>query len=394
VHSRLKYLVDQYLQNKLSTAEKAELLSGISDSENDSELLDLLEDKWKRDDFVSRTLSEEDSASILQQVVAVDQSQPEVHEKVFRIVPWWRKSVAIILILLCVTGAYLYFKAQEGATGVTLAKNLAPLSDSLKRGELAILTLSDGSKVQLTKLKAGQVAIDGNTIVSSSGPVLAYKSKSAADHNRLNTVATKKGQEYEVILPDGSKVWLNGSSSITFPVAFNLKERNVSVTGEVLFKVSKDAARPFRVSTPGPSVEVLGTFFNVNAYFGQHQVKTTLIEGSVALHSGTKTVRMLPGQQGTLDADGNFAVTTTVNAEDAIAWTDGIIMFRNDSLHTVIRELETWYDVYISDKTDGTVQGFSGPIQRNLSLPLLAEFLSERLKVKLDGNKMILTNKQ
>jgi transmembrane sensor len=360
--------------------EKAELFSVINDPENDAELLELLEDKWKQDDFVSRSLSDKDSASILQQVIAADQSQPEVHEKIFRIVPWWRKSVAIILILLCVTGAYLFFNSQKGATGVTLAKNLAPLSDSLKRGDLATLTLSDGSKVQLTKFKSGEVARDGNTIVSNSGPVLAYKAKSVDDHNRLNTLTTNQGQEYALILPDGSRVWLNGNSSITFPVAFSSDQRNVSVTGEALFKVAKDAARPFRVSTPGPVVEVLGTFFNINAYPGERNVRTTLLEGSVALHSGAKTVRMVPGQQGTLNADGTFEI---VNLD-----------FENDSLSTVIRRLERWYEVEITDNTDGTVKGFSGKISKNLSLPLLAEFLSNWVTVKLDSNKIMLTNKK
>jgi transmembrane sensor len=391
VHSRLKYLVDQYLQNKLSPQEKAELLSGINNSENDSELLELLEDKWKRDDFVSRTLSEKDSASILQQVIAADQSQPELHGKVFRMVPWWRKSVAIILILLCVTGAYLYFTAQKGTTGVTLAKNLAPLTDSSKRGDLATLTLSDGSKIQLNKLKAGEVARDGSTIVVNSGPVLAYQSKSTADYHRLNTLTTKKGQEYALILPDGSKVWLNGSSSITFPVAFSSTERNVSITGEALFKVEKDAGRPFRVKTAGPTVEVLGTFFNVNAYSDEYQVRTTLIEGSVALHSGDKTLKMRPGQQGTLDANGNFAVTTLETPEDAITWNSGSMNFKDDSLATVIRQLERWYDVKISDRTDGTVHGFTGKIPKTLSLSTLAEFLSDRTEATLHGNTIILT---
>lgn len=397
MHTRLKYLVDKYLQNTLTEQEKAELLSGLNLPENDAELLSVLEEKWQQKDFVSRKLSATDSDSILQNIFAATQEQPEVHGKIIRIVPWWRLSVAIILILLCVTGAYLYLTSKEAVTGVTLAKNQAPLSDSAKRGHLATLTLSDGSKVLVTETKAGVIAQDGELLVSNKADVVSYSIKAAAkntpsDLQRLNTFTTKKGQEYSIVLPDGSQVWLNGSSAITFPVAFKSDERTVSLTGEALFKVTKDASRPFKVATQGPTIEVLGTYFNVNAYSNEPQVKTTLIEGSVALRNGLKSVLMHPGQQGMLNNQGEFELINLQDAERAVSWKEGNLDFVNDSLSTVLRQISRWYDIEIDDQTTQPVNGFSGKVPKNLSLDELKEFFTGYAKIRFTGKKMVVTD--
>jgi transmembrane sensor len=225
-------------------------------------------------------------------------------------------------------------------------------------GNKAILTLADGSKISLTDAGTGHVADQQNIKINkSANGQLVYtiadypnnvKSNGAGSHAvaiQYNTIETPAGGQYQVILPDGTHVWLNAKSALKYPASFAaLKERRVELSGEAYFEVAHNKEIPFRVHSGTQLVEVLGTHFNVNAYPDDTQVKTTLLEGSVKLTAASGNALLKPNQQAELREQ--FHVST-VNAKDAIAWKDGYFRFDEERLETIMKVVARWYNVNV-----------------------------------------------
>ena len=209
-----------------------------------------------------------------------------------------------------------------------------------------------------------------------------------------NTVSTPRGGQYEVILPDGTQVWLNAASSLKFPTAFIGKERNVELTGEAYFEVSKNKAMPFHVSAAGQVIEVLGTHFNVNAYTDETLLKTTLLEGSVKVNKGISFATLKPGQQSTIN---NNEITPVIkiaevtDADEVMAWKDGKFYFNNADIKTVMRQIGRWYNVDIeyAGKIPGN-DGFTGTFSRNMTASKALKILAfSGVDFKIEGRKII-----
>jgi len=183
----------------------------------------------------------------------------------------------------------------------------------------------------------------------------------------LNKVSTPRGGQYKVQLPDGSKVWLNASSSIRFPSVFPAAERRVEITGEAYFEVVKDPSRPFTVSFNGTEVQVLGTSFNVMAYADERVSKTTLVEGSVSIRNHRSHAMLRPGQQAALLPGGRIQ-TDFKPVDEAVAWKDGMFYFKNAGVKDVMRQLSRWYDVEISYRGEVPVKQFTGRVSRDVNL--------------------------
>jgi len=214
-----------------------------------------------------------------------------------------------------------------------------------------------------------------------------------------NTISTPRGGQYQLVLPDGTRVWLNAASSLRFPTAFTGSDRTVSMTGEVYFEVAPDKVRPFHVQVNDMTVDVLGTHFNVMAYGDEAAVKTTLLEGSVKVKAGDQERLLIPGQQASLgnraapgapqaggaQSDAVQRASTgnpgaprpaaeklsvqTADVQQAIAWKNGFFEFENMDLGTIMRQISRWYDVDISYETQDTAARFGGGISRKLDLP-------------------------
>jgi ferric-dicitrate binding protein FerR (iron transport regulator) len=192
----------------------------------------------------------------------------------------------------------------------------------------------------------------------------------------MNTLTTPRGGQYEVVLPDGTRVWLNSNTSLTYPIIFQGKERHVELTGEAYFEVAKNAAAPFFVKTQSQTVEVLGTHFNINSYADEKSVKTTLLEGRVKItgNGNRKTVSLKPGQQ----SINNLAIIYIINdadIEEAVAWKNGKFLFRNTDLQTVMRQLSRWYDVDVEYKGTVATKHYRGRISRNVTVSQVFEIL-------------------
>jgi ferric-dicitrate binding protein FerR (iron transport regulator) len=285
----------------------------------------------------------------------------------------WIGYAAAILIILG-TGMYLLTNKEHGKHATTAITNTPAQADIPPGDEKAVLTLADGKKIVLDHAANGNLARQGNTeVLKLSDGQIVYNLNGEPDQNLIwNTVTTPAGGQYQVTLPDGTKVWLNAESSITYPTAFISSTRPVKISGEVYFEVTRDKSKPFIVDVDGKSkVEVLGTSFNINSYGNEEAIKTTLIEGVVEVSEEKQSVILKPGQQAQISAINSkkdIVVLSNADLEQALAWKDGLFNFSDADLRAVMRQLERWYDIDVSYEGAVTTTKFSGKIYRNVHL--------------------------
>lgn len=211
----------------------------------------------------------------------------------------------------------------------------------------AILTLASGETIVLDSAANGSLAEQGNVSVIKKNGELVYKNEGNTSELVYNTMTTPKGRQYNLVLADGSRVWLNAASSITFPTAFIGKERKVSITGEAYFEVTQNRAMPFIVESGMNTVKVLGTHFNVNAYDNESDVSVTLLEGSVNVSRGISHKIIRPGQQARINKEEKINLVNNVDVDHVVAWKNGRISFQGADIGTVMRQMSRWYDVDI-----------------------------------------------
>lgn len=295
----------------------------------------------------------------------------------------YRLALAASVLLLLSAGGYLALRQPAPVT--TQALNFAP------GGNKAVLTLAGGKQIVLTGVRNGQLAKQGSaTITKAADGQLVYRSGGEAAP-AYNTLTTPRGGQYHLTLADGTGVWLNAASSISYPVAFTGKERRVSITGEAYFEVAHDAARPFRVTSNGQAVEVLGTHFNINSYANEPGARTTLLEGSIRLTAGGNQQILRPGQQATVNS--GLISLSTADVGEATAWKDGYFEFSNADIQTVMRQLSRWYAVDIEFSGPATTETFTGRISRfrNISQVLKIVEASNSVHITVQGRRIMVS---
>jgi transmembrane sensor len=324
-----------------------------------------------------------------------------VHRIHFLRTAWFRYAAAILIIIG--VGSYLYLANQKEKPSVTQNNPNPVKNDVAPGGNRATLTLADGSKIVLDSAKSGQLAREANATITKTadGKIVYDADEKLGDRLLFNTMATPRGGQYQLTLPDGSQVWLNAESSITYPAAFNTNERKVSITGEAYFEVAKDKTKKFIVDVDGKaSVEVLGTHFNVNAYREENVIATTLIEGAVRLSANAYTstpplgnavhtpLILKPGQQGQL-SDRGLSLAANPDLEQVMAWKNGMFLMTKMDLPTIMRQISRWYDVdFVFDATSNN-RTFSGGISRNLPLSEILELLkASGVSFRLEGKTL------
>jgi ferric-dicitrate binding protein FerR (iron transport regulator) len=307
---------------------------------------------------------------------------------------FFRLAAAAIIIGVLAAGTYVLLKdgsSKQIAKTENLIQNKSN-NDVLPGKNTAILTLSDGSTVVLDEVQNGTVSTQGNTkVLKLDNGMLSYNTLNHKTSEILyNTIATPKGGQYQLVLSDGSKVWLNAASSLRFPATFAGKERKVELLGEAYFEVAKNAAMPFKVKTEGMEVEVLGTHFNINSYEDESSARTTLLEGSVKINHGNTSDLLKPGQQAKLNRDGEIKIINDADVDEAVAWKEGKFQFDRADIHDVMRQIARWYDVSVDYK--GIVSShFGGTISRevNLSQVLKMLELTGELKFEIEGRHVM-----
>lgn len=304
---------------------------------------------------------------------------------------WLRWSAAAAVLLLLAGGAY--WLSSKPTPEVPVAVAPAPanrlVNDVAPGQEGAILTLSTGETIVLDNAANGALAQEGATEVIKQNGQIVYKGKDAAAAVVYNTMTTPRGRQYSLLLADGTRVWLNAASSITYPTAFTGKERKVDVTGEVYFEVVHNAGMPFVVQKDGVRVQVLGTHFNVNSYNEESSLNVTLLEGAVRVVSGIHRSDIRPGQQAQV-REGSLQLVNNVNLEEVMAWKNGTFRFGGTGIETIMRQLSRWYDVEVvyNKKID---EIFYAEIPRNtpLSDVLKALALTGEVRFAIEGKKII-----
>jgi transmembrane sensor len=304
---------------------------------------------------------------------------------------WVKIAAAAAIILVLSVGIYkIYFPATPLELWATNLPDIKP------GGNNAVLTLSNGNKIILNNAANGNLAKEtGSVINKTNDGRVTYIATNLSVGNTVgvNTISTPRGGQYEVVLPDNSKVWLNASSSITFPTAFQNSTREVSITGEVYFEVAKDKTKPFRVTGNGQVTEVLGTHFNINAYTDEPQMITTLLEGAVKINNGGHTALLRPGQQAIIGVKekGSIEITDNPDADEAVAWINGKFKFKNADIPTVMRQLERWYNVNVEFAGKIPDEKFNGTLSRNIKISDALILIGyTRINYTIEGRKIII----
>lgn len=315
------------------------------------------------------------------------------HIKPAPVVSFWSRSrrlaaAAVLFLGLLTAVFYGIYGGLSGSDPYGFAKtDLAP------GGNKAVLTLSNGKQIVLNDSGNGILNREkGMSILKTSDGQLVYtiaEGEDRYDHGS-NTIQTPKGGQYQVNLPDGTKVWLNAASSIRFPAVFNkLKPRIVELSGEAYFEVAHRDKQAFLVRTSQQELKVLGTHFNVNSYQNEPSTKTTLLEGSVLINAGGKEAMLAPGEQSTVTASG--IQKQEVDVSSAIDWKNGEFAFKNAELSTIMRKIARWYDVEVIFMDDQISQEtFGGSVSRygKVSEVLTTLSLTEKVHFKMEGRKI------
>jgi len=306
----------------------------------------------------------------------------------------FRIAGAAAIILLLGAGAYLW-RQRQGRLDIvrTESGSELPKNDAPPGRDGAILTLADKRQVVLDSLGDGVVTSQGKTTVLIKNGQLVYTAGGADGTMLYNTMTTPRGRQYRMVLPDGSGVWLNAASSITYPIAFPAKERSVSISGEAYFEIAKDVSRPFRVKVNEMQVEVLGTHFNINAYPEQGSIRTTLLTGSVKVKSVQTAVTLQPGQQASLSASSStplLKVRSDADIDEVMAWKNGFFKFNDTDIRTVMQQLERWYDLQVVYEGAVPKDHFGGKLPRDAHASEVLKALEQtQVHFRIEGKKLI-----
>lgn len=307
-----------------------------------------------------------------------------------------RRSLAIAaVVFLIASGVVIFFSGESNRDEMSSQPKVVAIADEVVPGKnRATLTLDGEPAISLDEVKNGLLVQQGNiTISKRADGHLVYRSivnEKSAINPVFNKVVTPRGGQYQLVLADGTKVWLNAASSLRFPVAFSGKSRLVQLEGEAYFEVAKNSKMPFVVKTKQMNVDVLGTHFNVSAYADEDAVRTTLLEGSVRLTAAAKKAMLKPGEQAVYSKDQNLQVMTA-NAEDAVAWKNGYFVFDNENIQSIMRKVSRWYDVSVVYKGNIDQKGFGGTVSRfnSVSSVLKSLELTGTVHFKQEGRRII-----
>ena len=400
-NQRYRNLFDQYLHGTLPPEEFPVLRDFLIDERHTEEL-----DQWLQHAFRNPALREAGDGTVeaaYSALLARIQSEKQTASVSWR--PrrpnWWGLAAAVAVLL---------------AVGVWLSRDrwsTAPGEVIRPGGNIATLTMADGTTIDLSTEQSGIIVGDGITYLDGS-LVLGEQVKRGTSE-QVHTLTTPKGGTYQITLPDGTKVWLNAASSLRYPGSFDGDERVVELEGEAYFEVSEQVNErsqkmPFKVITSGQTVEVLGTRFNISAYADDPEIKTTLVEGKVKVALAASTVHrspttdrrppitLSPGEQSIVRArlpgQGAAIDIQQVDVNQYTAWKDNDFVFRNDPLPSVMRQIARWYDVEVTYAPDAPMGlRIGGMVSRYDDIHVLLGIMAETGKVNfnIDGRRIAVT---
>ncbi|SEJ02606.1 FecR family protein [Dyadobacter sp. SG02] len=404
---RLDDLFFRYCEKKITDEEREELMALLLSDDNREQINGLI-DQFIRSDGTKHTLSDETAEDILSSIFSatardteqeLSASEPEIGANR----PMWLfRLVAASVVLLIAYGGYRWVNRAKPVPQVAIMHSVYG-DDVPAGGNKASLTLANGRTYDLNTITEGNLSVQpGTTIDKSKGEVIYGKNAGNDVTVAYNVLRTPLGGQYKIVLPDGSRAWLNAGSSLKYPTAFKGDRRDVEMTGEVYFEIEPDKTRPFLVqvvdkNAKGKDMEitVLGTHFNISSYGDEPTMQTTLLEGSVRVKKDEVTKVLSPGQQArvtTGEAVRDIAIKT-VDTESVVAWKEGRFEF-NGNIREIMRQISRWYDLDV--KYEGSVErkSFAGTISRknNVSEVLKMLEMTGGIQFRIDDRKITVKN--
>lgn len=283
--------------------------------------------------------------------------------------PRWKYWVAAAAIFAAIITAALFVVYRPGKTDQVAEKKPAKQASDIAAPAIskATITLQNGSRIAIDSTNTGTMALLGKTAIQKTGQgQILYTGNDAGILPEFNTLTNPRGSRViQLILSDGTKVWLNAETEIRYPVVFSGASREVEMNGEAYFEVAKDAAKPFMVKSNGVTVQVTGTHFNVNAYKDEASLNVTLLEGAVKVSQANHTVDLAPGEQA--QVSNSIKIDKQVNTEQVMAWKNGMFIFNGTDIYTAMRQLSRWYDVDVHFKQKIS-ENFYGDISRDKNI--------------------------
>lgn len=414
---RLDDLFFRYCEKKITDEEREELMAMLLSDDNRAQINGLI-DQFIRSDGTKHSLSDETADDILssifsatgargmRQELGYNDTKPELganeREHGANRPLWLFRLVAASVALFLVYGGYRWFNRAKPAPQVVVMHSVYG-DDAPAGGNKASLTLADGRTYDLNTITEGNLSVQpGTTIDKSKGEVIYGKNGANEGSVAYNVLRTPLGGQYKIVLPDGSRAWLNAGSSLKYPTAFKGNKRDVEMTGEVYFEIEPDKTRPFLVRVTDKNVKgkdmeitVLGTHFNISSYGDEPTMQTTLLEGSVRVKKDEVIKVLTPGQQARV-VTGEAALDITVKAvdtESVVAWKEGRFEF-NGNIREIMRQISRWYDLDV--KYEGNVErkSFAGTISRknNVSEVLKMLEMTGGIQFRIDDRKITVKN--
>lgn len=371
-------LLKRYRSGQCSAGEKAMLESWYNDQVKDQQ------------QPIRSVNFEATQEEVWQRILKI--TGPAVLPKTRRSYYKWPAVAAAVLLCLSLSLYFFTGKKYQETNQITQYPDAGAIQPGANK---AYLTLANGKKISLTDAKNGQLAsLPGIEVTKTSDGQLIYKVTENPATNlavAYNTIETPRGGQYQVLLPDGSKVYLNAASSLKYPVNFSsLKERRVELRGEAYFEVVHNPSLPFKVNTGRQIVEVLGTHFNISSYTDEPAIKTTLVSGSVKITDGAETALLKPGQQAIVAAKGPITVNNGVDLEEVTSWKNGMFQFNQADLKAVMRQISRWYDVDVTFEGKVPLDHFYGKVPRNAKIAEVLGILeASGINFKIEGKRII-----
>ena len=315
--------------------------------------------------------------------------------QIYSLLRWWHFASAAAVITAIAAISFLQYTPSKETAIAKLIKTKQPEIKFVQPGtSKAQLVLADGSVISLDSSRNLHLREEDGTNIDKQSGKLIYKDVIGGDGKILfNTLSTPRGGEFQLVLPDGSKVWLNAASSIKFPTRFVGKERTVFLHGEAYFEVAKNKQMPFYVKLDNDlAVEVTGTHFNIMGYNDESEIRTTLVEGSVKVTHENNTVLLSPSKQAIMKRGNESLMVSDADVDKALAWKKGMIEFEGSELPYIMRQLSRWYDMDIDFKNDVPKGTYKGAIRRQAPLTDVLEILKlAGVKFKMEDKKLIVT---
>lgn len=395
---RLQFLFEKFIDDQSMTAAELKELQGYIHQKKYDSKIEILLTKAIEESAIHEEYDPSKLDKIFQQVIAAKVVNAE--NRPIRKIHWYKWSVAAAILLVLFTGNYLYTsKAEKETPLITLWKG----HDIFPGANKAFITLEDGTHIELSETQE-EIIADEKGVSYSDGSVLFEASKSAAPKAEGTiTLHTPAGKMYSLLLPDGSKVWLNTMSKLSYSSKLFNDSREIFLEGEAYFEVekktnTKGSSLPFVVRTTQQELTVLGTKFNINSYSEDEIAVTTLVEGSVkvAPKGDPNLSKLLQMNQQSRIVNGRNEITINeVDPSIAIAWQKGIFQFNKNDIYSIMNQLSKWYGIEVQYKGDRIKNVFTGKVHRNLSLSQVLEILRfSKINYELIGNKIIISSEK